>query len=72
MFQVIGSLHENFFDWKYFFFLFSTGLGYTGAPLPVYKERRTKGHDCKPSATKSGRTFHISTIFDHKDKECGE
>jgi len=48
-----------------------TGLGYKGEPLPVYKERNrsSKGHDCKSSATKSGRTFHISTIFDEKPSE---
>ena len=42
------------------------GLGYKGEMAPVFKNPKKNRHDCKQSATKSGRTFHISTVFDEK------
>jgi hypothetical protein len=44
------------------------GLGYKGDGPPIFKKPKKRPHDCKESATKSGRTFHISTVFDEKCK----
>jgi hypothetical protein len=44
------------------------GLGYSEEPAPFTRKRP---HDCKASATKSGRTFHISTVYDEKGDHEG-
>ena len=48
-----------------------SGLGYKGDQVPEFGGKKSKSHDCKASATKSGRTFHISTAYD-ADKSCGD
>ena len=48
-----------------------SGLGFKGDAAVVFgpKSSSSKQHSCKDSATKSGRTFHISTVFDEKNDE---
>jgi hypothetical protein len=44
------------------------GLGYKGPSVSEFA-KKSKTHDCKESATKSGRTFHISTVYDKQTEE---
>ena len=47
-----------------------SGLGFKGDSTLVFGQKSSaKQHSCKDSATKSGRTFHISTVFDAKSDE---